>query len=193
MLFFERLKQRWRSVVAVDLSQFSPHVQAAIKAIDLPANVLERAKNGFKWLEENAPPGWYLEMVSIFEGKVRSTVKTCWNDQNPLALAFRRVAEFAGGDGRVTWATVAPHFGFGSVNPSSYDAQRLGFLEMKHYAPENVLIDESIDSKFLDQAWAEVLQNYCERIGQPVEKKFVTLHDGFFYKPSGSRKKLRVA
>src|ERR1700690_653676 len=41
----------------VDLTKFPSHVQAAIKALDLPAQALKRAEAGRDWLDKNAPYG----------------------------------------------------------------------------------------------------------------------------------------
>ena len=147
----------------VDLAQFEPHGQAAIKAIDLPADALKRAKEGEKWLDENAPPDWRLQMISIYNGKVVSRVRMPWNDQNPLALAFRHVDGFQGPDGRATWATVASRFEFGG---NRYVAEQKGFIEKSHRVG-SVSIFTHIDGLFLDEAWSVVLLNF-EWSAQPA-------------------------
>lgn len=149
--------------MAVDVTKFSTHVQAAIVAIDLPLHALKRVQEGVAWLESNAPLDWRLQMISIYGGKVVSHVRLCRNDENPLALAFRRVQAFQDPSGRVTWAEL--------MNPPiipEYEAQKCGFLEMEHRATDNVYIDKNIDGMFLDDAWATVLGEYKAGF-QPVK------------------------
>jgi len=149
----------------VDMSKFLPHVQVAIRAIDLPANALKRAETGRNWLDKNAPPDWRLQMISIHNGSVRSNVVTARNDENALALALRRMDTFKDPSGRVTWATL-----MGGSLPlmSMYEAECCGFKEKSYHAPDNVFIDDYTDGLFLDDAWATVLGNYHVRFGQPV-------------------------
>lgn len=136
----------------VDILKFPPHVQETIRSIDLEKQVLLRAIQGCKWLDEHAPPDWRLQMISISAGEVSSRVRLCHDDENPLALAFRRVEEFKRPDGRVSWATIKTRFGF-----HTYEAQRFGFLEMYHTVGA-VHIGTDIDSMYLDWAWAIILR-----------------------------------
>ncbi len=149
--------------MAVDLMQFPTHVQEAIHAIDLPGNALARAQTGAVWLDKNAPLDWRLQMISIHKGRIHSQVRLCRNDENPLALAFRRVRLFQGSDGRVTWATLKRSGLF-----SDQEARKCGFREESHYAPKHIYIDENIDGIFLDEAWAAVLGEYRVQ-AQPVQ------------------------
>ena len=64
----------------IDMSKLPAHVQAAIKAIDLPADALKRAEAGRDWLDKNAPLDWRLQMMSSHDGTVRSNVITARND-----------------------------------------------------------------------------------------------------------------
>lgn len=153
----------------VDMSQFPDYVQKAIGAIDLPTHARHRAQEGKKWLDHNAHYGWPLEMISIHDGKATSNVRMAYNDQNPLALAFRRVQGFQGLDGRATYATVLDKL---PILKTTKTCEHWGFVEMSHSAPENVLIDKYTDGLFLDEAWAELLMN----IGgepQPVSVHFM--------------------
>ena len=151
--------------MSVDISKFAPHVQAAIKAIDLVGDALKRAEAGRDWLDKNGPIDWRLQMMSIFNGSARSNVVTARNDENALALALRRMDTYKGPDGRVTWATLMATPAIMSL----HDAERRGFQEKRRIAPDNVVIDEYTDSLFLDDAWATVLGDYHVRFGQPVE------------------------
>ncbi len=151
--------------MAVDISKFAPHVQTAIKIIDLPGDALKRAEAGRDWLDKNGPLDWRLQMISIFNGNVSSNVVTARNDENALALALRRMDTYKGYDGRVTWATLMATPAIMSL----HDAERRGFQEKRHAVPDNVFINEYTDSLFLDDAWATVLGNYHTRFGQPVD------------------------
>lgn len=150
----------------IDLSQFKPHVQEALQEIDWAANAAGRVSEGVKWLNAHAPIDWRLQMMSIWNGKIHSNVRMCRNDENALALAFRRINAFKGPDGRVTWATLMSHPGI----MSRFEAERRGFVEISYHAPNNVFIDSNIDGLFLDDAWATALGEYHERFGQPVQE-----------------------
>ncbi len=154
--------------MAIDMSKFSPHVQAAIRAIDLPADALKRAEAGRDWLDQNAPLDWRLQMISIHNGHISSNVRTCRNDENALALALRRVPEFKGCDGRVTWATLMKL----PAMMSRYEAEQRGFIEKSHRVGDT-FIDEMVDSTFLDAAWEQVLGNY-QTSWQPVQVYAIT-------------------
>ncbi len=139
----------------VDTSKFSTHVLAAVIAIDLAGNARVRVEHGIKWLNCNAPYDWRLQMISIHGGSVSSNVRLCRGDENPLALALRRVPELQGSDGRVLWANLLSLSIIGR-----HEAERCGFVEMSCHAPENVFIDETIDGMYLDEAWGKALGEY---------------------------------
>ena len=149
----------------VDVSQFEPHVRKAIEDMDLAGDTLKRAREGMKWLNEHAPPDWRLQMISIREGRVTSRVRLAYNDENPLALAFRHVDGFQGADGRATWAIVASKLQFGG---NRYDAEQKGFIEKSHRVG-SVFISTDIDGSFLDAAWAAVLGDW-QWMAAPVSR-----------------------
>lgn len=143
----------------IDTSGYPAHVQDAIQKMNLAANALERAKCGASMLDSIAPRGWRLEMISIHDGIVSSHVHMVYDDQNPLALAFRRDPELKqkGPGGRVTWAVVANEH-FPSVGMGTSQMQHYGFLEKQHVVGD-VVISSDIDAAFLDDAWTKIL---CE-------------------------------
>ena len=140
----------------MDLSQFPAHVQKAIQDHFLEKEASIRVERGVEWLNGNAPSDWRLQLMSIYNGRVSSHVRTSRNDENALALAFRRVKIFQSADGRVTYTTIRAT---GIVE--DIEAIRCGFKEKSHCFPsESVIINEDIDAQLLDDAWAAVLGEY---------------------------------
>ncbi len=139
-----------------DLSRLSvePHVRNAIHEYQLIERAQERVHKGVVFLDKHAPREWRLNMMNIHGGVVSSRVRMVFDDQNPLALAFRHNATLRRIDGRVTWGQVSHKFDFTNAH-----YQTLGFLEMGHRCG-TVLVTEDVDAELLDFAWAEALNNF---------------------------------
>lgn len=155
----------------LDCGYLSEHVKQAIQGMDLWMVDLERAVQGARWLDKHAPSDWRLQMIRIVDGKVQSMVRLCRDDENPAALAFRRVKELQRADGRVSWAMVEQKLFPRSVMDSAthrpaYRPAELGFLEQEHRFGDTI-INANVDGHFLDVAWAKILENY-EWQPQPV-------------------------
>ena len=137
-----------------DTTRYDPEVRAAIELVGLEKNAWHRAWCGANWLDRHAPRHWRLNMMSITGGRVHSYVRIAYDDQNPLALAFRDEEEMKRDDGRVSAVIVAASFsalrGDGSQAAHGFDSQ-------SHRVDGKVLIDRAVDGEFLDQAWAKVL------------------------------------
>ncbi len=142
-------------VAGLNVDNLPKHVQEAIAKLDLRKDALARAKAGAEWLDTYAPPDWRLQMVSISKGVISPQVRMHRNDENPLALAFRRVPGMRGADHRCTWAIVSEALGFVREGGKS-DAARLGFIEKDHVV-NDVIIRANFDAYFLNEAWATVL------------------------------------
>lgn len=155
-----------------DGTQFGPlncgylpeHVKQAVLGMDLWMVDLGRAVQGARWLDKHAPSDWRLQMIRIVDGNVQSMVRLCRDDENPAALAFRRIKELQRADGRVSWAMVEQKFFARPVIGSViyrpvHRPEELGFLEQEHRFGDTV-INANIDGHFLDVAWAKVLESY---------------------------------
>jgi hypothetical protein len=135
----------------IDPNQFSPHVAQAIKEMNLPLHAYLRAEKGQKWLDQHAPPDWRLQMMSIHAGQVRSRVHMVRDNENPLALAFRRSSELQAPASRPTYAMVMKY-----LRLSHDEAQNLGFVEMELRVGD-IIITKYIDAQYLDRGWEIVL------------------------------------
>ena len=115
------------------------HLRTTNPAFLGQALAYKRVARGTKWLDRNAPKGWWLRFFTLYPGGTwRCRAYNSYDNECALAIAFESDARFANEFGYVTYGTVLNRLGFDAF--ASFFRQN-GFARSHGFADDETPID----------------------------------------------------
>ena len=113
-----------------------------------------RVQRGRKWLDRNAPKGWYRNLFEPTETGSSFRARDCRDNECVLTLAFEFRLDGRNVHDQLTFWVVVDHF----KADLGHRAHLLGFCTSKNFPKHRPEIQ--ITSAMLDNGWEYALRNY---------------------------------